>query len=228
MPLMLQRKHLSLTYLDLAPATPDRAPIMMLLHGYGSNEKDLIQLAPMLHQGMRYISVRAPHTLDAGMYGWFPLEFTANGITVDYEAAEQAHKQFIGFVRDILAEYQPLGNKLFLMGFSQGSVMSYMAAFNEPELLHGVIACSGQLPEKSMPQEATLPSLSKLPFLVLHGMYDDILPIAKGRTAHEWLQHHVQDLTYREYPVAHEIADNGLELIHSWLEERVPRVPERE
>ena len=56
---MLQRKHLSLTFLDLLPAALDNAPLMILLHGYGSNEKDLIQLSPMLHEGLRYISVRA-------------------------------------------------------------------------------------------------------------------------------------------------------------------------
>jgi phospholipase/carboxylesterase len=112
------------------------------------------------------------------------------------------------------------------MGFSQGSVMSYMTAFSEPELLHGVIACSGQLPQKLLPNEN--PSLRKLPFLVLHGIYDDILPIGKGRAANEFLQQRVDDLTYHEYPIAHQIADEGIELIHIWLEKRVQEAPKRE
>ena len=225
---MLQRKHLSLTFLDLAPAAaPDNAPLIILLHGYGSNEKDLIQLAPALPSEFRYLSVRAPITMDFGMFGWFPLSFTPTGIMVDYGAAEQARLQFISFVKDIIAEYKPAGNKVFLMGFSQGSVMCYMTAFSVPELLHGVIACSGQLPEKAMPSETAKPSLRKIPFLVLHGIYDDILPIAKGRAANEWLQQHVDDLTYREYPIAHQIADEGVELIQSWLEKRVSDALER-
>jgi phospholipase/carboxylesterase len=52
----------------------------------------------------------------------------------------------------------------------------------------------------------------------MHGLYDDILPIAKGRTAHEWLKLNVDDVTYREYPVAHQISDSGIELIRSWLQ----------
>ena len=104
--------------------------------------------------------------------------------------------------------------------------MSYMTAFSEPELVHGVIACSGQLPQKLIPNENL--SLRKLPFLVMHGIYDDILPIAKGRAANEWLNQHVDDITYREYPIAHQIADEGIELIHSWLEKRVPEALERE
>ena len=222
---MLQRKHLSLTYLDLAPAAKqENAPIMILLHGYGSNEKDLMQLASELHDGLHYISARAPHTLDLGMFGWFPLEFTKEGINVDYKAADEARQQLIGFIRDIIAEYHPRGNKVFLMGFSQGSVMSYMTAFTEPELLHGVIACSGQLPEKAMPDEAAKQQLKKVPFLVMHGIYDDILPVAKGRAADARLKLHVEDLTYQEYPIAHQIAQGGIELIHSWLEKRVAEI----
>ncbi|MBM3163735.1 MAG: phospholipase [Chlorobi bacterium] len=220
---MLQRKHLSLTCLDLPPREPENAPVMIMLHGYGSNEKDLIQLGPMLHDRFRYISARAPHTLDLGMFGWFPLEFTANGIIVDYEAAEEARALLVTFISKIIAEYRPPGGRVFLMGFSQGSVMSYLTAFERPELLQGVIACSGQLPEKTLPAEPVGEALAGLPFLVMHGIHDEVLPVSKGRAAHEWLKENVRDLTYREYPVAHQISQNGIELIRSWLEERVQK-----
>ena len=160
--------------------------------------------------------------MDFGMYGWFPLEFTPGGITVDYKAAQHALQHFIYYTSELIREYRPAGNKVFLMGFSQGAVMSYLTAFNAPELLHGVIALSGQLPEKSLPIVPAQALLRKLPFLVMHGLYDDILPIAKGRSADEWLKQNVDDLTYREYPVAHQISDSGIELIRSWLKEKMP------
>ena len=219
---MFQRKNLSLTYLDLAPAKPENAPIVIMLHGYGSNEKDLIQLAPALRPEFRYISARAPQTMDFGMYGWFPIDFTHSGITVDYSAAKKALEQLINFTVEIIREYRPRGNKVFLMGFSQGAVMSYLMAFNAPELLHGVIALSGQLPETSLPLETAKAAMRKLPFLVMHGIHDDVLPVAKGRAANEWLQKNVDDLTYLEYPIAHQISDSGLVLISSWLEEKIP------
>ena len=219
---MFQLKNLSLTYLDLAPAKPENAPIVIMLHGYGSNEKDLIQLAPALRSEFRYISARAPQTMDFGMYGWFPIDFTHSGITVDYSAAKTALELLIKFTDEIIGEYRPRGNKVFLMGFSQGTVMSYLMAFNAPELLHGVIALSGQLPETSQPLETAKNTLRKLPFLVMHGIHDDILPIAKGRAADAWLQQNVDDLTYREYPIAHQISDSGIVLISSWLKEKMP------
>ncbi|NTV99225.1 MAG: phospholipase [Chlorobiaceae bacterium] len=217
---MLQRRNLSLTFLDSPPVEPENAPLLLMLHGYGSNEKDLMQLSPMLNRGMRYISARAPFSLDFGMYGWFPIEFTPNGITVDYDAAAAAREKLIGFIREIIEEFRPPGGKVYLMGFSQGTVMCYLTAFQAPELLYGVIALSGQLPEKSLPAELKH-ELQELPFLVMHGIYDDILPIAKGRQSNEWLKGNVRDLVYREYPVAHQISEDGIALIRSWLAEKV-------
>ncbi|NTV20351.1 MAG: phospholipase [Chlorobium limicola] len=221
---MLQRKHLSLTYLDHAPPEGENAPLMIMLHGYGSNEKDLIQLGPMLDERVRYISARAPHSLDFGMFGWFPIEFTANGIIVDYDAAEEARRLLITFIGEIIAEYRPQGNRVFLMGFSQGSVMSYLTAFERPELLHGVIACSGQLPRQDSIPENSKHALRQLPFLVVHGVFDDVLPIGKGAESNRFLKSMVADLTYREFPMAHEISPAALKLVSEWLQERVARL----
>jgi phospholipase/carboxylesterase len=220
---MLQRKNLTLTFLDSAPSRQENTPLMIMLHGYGSNEKDLMQLAPMLHQRMHYISARAPRMLDFGMFGWFPIQFTPDGIIVDYPAAEEAVEKLVAFIREIIDAYSPSGGRVYLMGFSQGSVMSYLTAFHAPELLHGVIALSGHLPEKAMPDGKVKPELRTLPFLVAHGIYDDILPIAKGRQSKDWLQRHTDDLIYREFPIGHQISDEGIDLIRSWLGEKAPK-----
>lgn len=220
---MLQRRNLTLTFLDSPPPGTGNAPLLLLLHGYGSNEKDLMQLSPMLHKGMRHISARAPLTLDFGMFAWFPIQFTPAGIVVDHAGAAEACKKLTGFIREIIAEYNPPGGKIFILGFSQGAVMSYLAAFHAPELLHGVIALSGHLPEQSMPFDPLKPDLGELPFLVMHGIYDDVLPVDNGRRSNEWLQQHVRDLVYREYPIAHQISDEGIDLIRSWLLEKVPK-----
>ncbi|TCD47892.1 phospholipase [Chlorobium sp. N1] len=214
---MLQRKQRSLTTLELDPEGPEPAPLVIMLHGYGSNEKDLIQLAPELPPECRYVSARAPVPLDMEMYGWFPIEFTAEGITVDYEAAGRALEQFIAFTGELIETFSPKGGKVYLMGFSQGAVMSYLTAFTRPDLLHGVVALSGQLPESRLPEERGPEGLGELPFLVLHGLYDDVLPIEKGRAAERWLEGRVRSLTYHEYPVAHQISEEGVEEIRRWL-----------
>ena len=218
---MLERKHDTFTYLDYADRPEEESHLLVMLHGYGSNEKDLISLAPDLDNRLRIISVRAPLALGDDMYGWFPIEFTPYGITVDREAAGRALAQLTGFLRELVATYRPMGGKVFLMGFSQGAVMNYLTAFNAPDLLHGVIALSGQLPDPR-PEECKMPiGLESLPFLVVHGLYDDVLPISKGRDAGQWLKENITDVTYREYPMAHQINDDTIDLVAAWLRKHI-------
>lgn len=221
---MLTRKHDTFTFLDYHRDNTADNPLLLMLHGYGSNERDLLGLAPTLDSRLRIISVRAPLELAPEMYGWFPIEFTGTGITVDREAAGRVRDQLTGFIRKLIETIRPHGDKVFVMGFSQGAVMNYMTALSNPELLHGVIALSGQLPDSRPDAEALPEGLAAVPFLVQHGLFDDVLPIGKGRQAEEWLKDRVTDLTYREYPMAHQIDQPSLEFLRSWLKERVDTI----
>ncbi|NEX11510.1 phospholipase [Prosthecochloris sp. ZM] len=218
---MLQRQHFAtLTCLDMHSGENNGEDIIVMLHGYGSNEKDLIQLTPYLGSNLHAISARAPLQLDMEMYGWFPIEFTPEGITVDYPAAREASNRLNAFLHAIIDHYQPKHSRVWLMGFSQGAVMSYLTALFEPSILNGVIALSGQFPEAeagAMPQS---PLLRDLPFLVVHGEYDDVLPVMNGRRSRQWLSKQVNDLSYMEYPMGHEINSEELNLIGRWLDEQ--------
>ncbi|MDT9545962.1 MAG: phospholipase [Chlorobium sp.] len=220
---MLERQQRSLTSLELRPPGNGESHLIVMLHGYGSNEKDLIQLAPELLPECSYTSPRAPLQLDHEMYGWFPIGFTPTGISVDPDAVKEALKKCVTYLEEVIFSFRPPEGKVFLLGFSQGAIMSYMTALTRPDLLHGVIALSGQLPESAMPAIASPELLKTIPFLVLHGIYDDILPIEKGREAKLWLEQHTNDLTYHEYPVAHQISGEGVTAIRSWLVNHSPR-----
>jgi len=221
---MLERKHDTFTYLDYYTGPTEGAPLLVMLHGYGSNERDLISLAPALDRRLRVLSIQAPTHMGYEMYGWFPIEFTPCGIAVDREAAGKAAKRLGEFLRETIEKLRPAGGKLFLMGFSQGAVMSYLTAFSSPELLHGVIALSGQLPDTLPAPDELSAELKNLPFLVIHGLNDDVLPIDKGREADRWLAGNVSDHTFREYPMGHEIDSEALALITGWVKQRVDTV----
>ena len=75
---------LPLAYAEHAPATPvANPPLLVLLHGYGANEHDLIGLAPMLDQRLLTLSPRAPLVLAPFAFAWFEIAFTGQGIAVD-------------------------------------------------------------------------------------------------------------------------------------------------
>lgn len=218
---MLERRHDTFTYLDYSSGAAEGAPLLVMLHGYGSNEKDLISLAPSLDRRLRILSIQAPMEMGYEMYGWFPIEFTPCGITVDREAATRSMSLLQGFLRDRITTLTPAGGKAFLMGFSQGAVMNYLTAFTAPELLHGVIALSGQLPGIEPETAGITDELRDLPFLVVHGLYDDVLPIDKGREIDRWLGANIADHTYREFPMGHEIDGEALNLTASWLRKKI-------
>ena len=217
---MLQRKQFSLTCLDIPSPETGAGDLLVMLHGYGSNEKDLIQLAPWLDRDLHFISARAPVQIDDDMYGWFPIAFTPEGITVDREAALRAREALSGFLRQLVAEYRPPEDRVWLMGFSQGAVMSYLTALAEPSLLHGVIALSGQFPDPAMQETPDPEALRDTPFLIVHGLYDNVLPVSNGRKADRWLTGRIDDLTYREYPMGHEISPDAIGLVNNWLAAR--------
>lgn len=221
---MLTRNSDTFTWLDYNRRSDEQSPLLVMLHGYGSNEKDLLGLAHSLDARLRVVSVRAPLVLGPEMFGWFPIDFTPGGITVDREAARQVADKFAAFLQKLIETLQPTGDKVFLMGFSQGSVMSYLTAFRAPALLHGVLALSGQLPDTRPEAEAMPTGLADVPFLVQHGLFDEVLPIDRGRQADAWLRDRIADYTYREYPMAHQIDQASLEFMASWLSGRINRV----
>ena len=77
-------KTLSLVHLVCEPIVKaDTPPLLLLLHGVGSNEDDLFGLAPYLDERFLIISVRAPNTLGPGSYAWFDVDFTPQGPVID-------------------------------------------------------------------------------------------------------------------------------------------------
>jgi phospholipase/carboxylesterase len=213
---------LSLTHIVQQPRRPSAGPpLLLLLHGYGSNEHDLFGLAPYLDPRFLIVSVRAPYTLMPGGYAWFELGWTATGITIDFQQAQRSRKQLVGFIAEALAAYGGDPTRVYLLGFSQGAIMSATATLTEPELIAATVLMSGRVPEEIRPAIAGAERLAGKPFLVIHGIYDEVLPIQNGRSSRAILESLPVDLTYREYPMGHEISPQSLADVIAWLAARL-------
>jgi len=178
-----------------------------MLHGYGANEYDLIGMADALDSRFTVISVRAPLSLGNGSYAWFPLAFTDEGIKVlDTKAAIQSRALILKFLDEVIAHYPINPKQIVLMGFSQGSSMAYSIALTEPHRLMGMVAMSGRLPDERLLKLAPAEHLKNFPIFVSHGLYDDILPIHNGRESERRLRELQFNVTYKEYPMAHQVS----------------------
>ena len=197
-----------------------------MLHGYGANEYDLIGMADALDSRFTVISARAPLSLGNGSYAWFPLAFTDEGIKVlDTKAAIQSRALILKFLDEVIAHYPINPKQIVLMGFSQGSSMAYSIALTEPHRLMGMVAMSGRLPDERLLKLAPAEHLKNFPIFVSHGLYDDILPIHNGRESERRLRELQFNVTYKEYPMAHQVSSACLADISNWLTEQLNHAP---
>ncbi len=195
----------------------DTPPLLLLLHGVGSNEHDLYGLAPLLDKRFLIISARAPNTLGPESYAWFEVNFTPQGPIIKLEQAVASHRALITFLKEAITAYDADPKQVYLMGFSQGAIMSASVALIQPELVAGAVLMSGRIPPEIRTHIASHEKLSGLPLLVVHGTADMVLPITYGRDSRELLSTLPVKLTYHEYPMGHEVSQESLRDVTAWL-----------
>jgi len=193
-------------------------PLLVMLHGYGSHEEDLVGLAPYLDGRYRVISVRAPLSLPQGGFAWFPIEYTPVGLAIDHQEALGAARSVGELVRQLGREYGAGPEATSLLGFSQGAGIALAAALQEPGLVAGVASLSGLVVRDMVPSgEPAREAVRGLSVLMTHGVDDPLIPIKRARTSHEILAELPVDLTWHEYDMGHEINAPCLEQLASWL-----------
>jgi phospholipase/carboxylesterase len=198
-----------------------KPPLLLLLHGYGANEDDLFSLAPYLDERFMIVSARAPITLQPMSYAWFNLGFTPQGILVDPEEVESARRTAHKFLGELTETYECDSNAVYLMGFSQGAMMSLSLALTYPGSAAGVVAMSGRVLPQALQSIPDKDILTGLPIFVAHGSRDMLIPINQGRDTRAKLSELPVDLTYREYDMGHEISYDSLKDIAEWLKDRL-------
>ncbi len=200
-----------------------KPPLLLLLHGLGANEDDLFPLAPYLDERFLVVSARAPVTLSPMSYAWFNLGITSEGYAIDAAQAESSRHTIRGFIDELVAAYDCDPNAVYLMGFSQGAMMSLTVALTFPGAAAAVVAMSGRLLPQTLTQIVNKDLLTGLPILMTHGTQDTVLPIGHGRQTRALLSDLPVDLTYREYRMGHEISMESLNDIAEWLTQRLDR-----
>ena len=199
------------------------APLLLLLHGVGSHEEDLFGLVSQLDLRFFVVSARAPLTLGPHSYGWFHVTFTEHGPVIVPEEAEASRQTLIAFIDELIENYHLDPHRVYLMGFSQGAIMSLSLALTAPEKIAGVVAMSGRILPEVLPLAVAPERMNGLPIFVVHGLQDNVLPIHHGRASRDRLSQLPVALTYKEYDMGHQISADSLSDISNWLAEQLNR-----
>jgi len=216
----MQTKELSLYHIIKPSSIKDqKAPVIFLLHGYGSNEEDLFSFAPELPEEYCVISVRAPYQLQPYGNAWYAINFDADqGKWSDDNQAKESRDKISTFITEACEAYELDKSNVTLLGFSQGTILSYSVALSYPEKMKRVIALSGYVNENILLDTYQNNDFSHLNFYISHGSADQVIPVDWAAKAPEFLNDLSIKNNYEEFPIGHGVSPQNFYSLKSWLE----------
>jgi phospholipase/carboxylesterase len=170
---------IELTAHSLPPAAGGRPrELVVLLHGYGADGRDLLGLAPHLGQALphaEFVAPDAPYPCEMSPMGYQWFSFEERTPEMLLAGAQAAYGFLDGFLDDLLAERGLGDDRLALVGFSQGTMMALHVAPRRRRALAGVLGFSGAL---LAPDRLAKEAVSRPPVLLVHGDADQVVPFA--------------------------------------------------
>jgi phospholipase/carboxylesterase len=218
-----QKVNTDLTYLVNASKAKSNPPVLILLHGYGSSEGDLIEIAKTLDERFLTFSLRAPFKGSDVGYSWYELNRTrSNELTSNYNELKESKAKILSFISNACKSYKADSTKVFLMGFSQGAIMAFDIALTNPKKIAGILALSGKMLEETKTAKLDATSVAKLKIFIAHGNSDNVISIKEAEKATEFLKTNaIKEVTYKNYEMPHSISGAELNDIKAWLKKQI-------
>lgn len=199
----------------------DKNPLLLLLHGYGSNEDDLFSFASELPDEYFVISARAPYDLQYGSYAWYAINFDADQNKFsDHDQAVLSRDLVVKFLEELKLKFPIDSSNITLIGFSQGSILSYSIALTYPNIVQRVGALSGYLNLDTTIDNYQNNDFSGLKIFSSHGTVDQVIPVEWARKTDPILKSLGINSTYEEYPIGHGVSPQNFYDLKSWLLEK--------
>jgi phospholipase/carboxylesterase len=203
--------------LDLPDVKP--APLLVALHGYGANKKQMMREAKqMAPESFAIASLQGFHQhMKEPKEPGGPLRFGFGWLTNFHPEDSVAihHQALLDLTRTLISEGVADSGRIFLLGFSQTCALNYRFAFTQPNLLRGVIGICGGMPGDWETGEHYQPT--KAVVLHLAGTRDEYYPPSRVADYAERLQLRAQNVEFKSYDAAHEMVPAMREDVRAWL-----------
>ncbi|MCG7414896.1 dienelactone hydrolase family protein [Microbacterium aurum] len=191
-------------------------PVLVLLHGYGSDERDLFALVPFLPEAFVVAAVRAPLSppFPTPGWSWYPIEgLDAPGA----DAVTTAARSLIAWIDAAVA---PADTTIGLLGFSQGAAVALQALRLQPERFAFVVNLAGYVDGGDLPTDELLAEV-RPPVFWGRGARDEVIPAARVEHTIQWLPDHVE-LSGRVYAgLTHSVSQEELDDVRAFLEKQL-------
>jgi phospholipase/carboxylesterase len=190
-------------------------PLLVLLHGRGADENDLIELASELPREFAYASVRGPIELPEGGYRWFEDRGLGRPVPASLQSTVDMLRAWLD--GSATAEYDR--KRTFVLGFSQGMMTAAALLLDDPARLAGAVLLSGSIAVDT--GMATPNRLAGVPVFTAHGSFDSVIPPDRIAQSLQYLRERSgAELSENTYPIDHSISRREIADIAAWLEER--------
>jgi phospholipase/carboxylesterase len=207
---------MALQYLVRHPKTKSaKTKAIILLHGVGSKEGDLFNLAEQLPLDFYVIAPRGQFSLGGGRYAWYNVDFSTGKPVFDQAQELSSRELILKFILQVKQKYNL--DEVYLGGFSQGAIMSYSVGLMNPKEVKGIISMSGRLLTEIRPLIMKNEAIQQLKVFVAHGEQDNTLPIHYAREATSYLEGLGVPLSYHEYDMGHQVTELEIKDLNNWL-----------
>ncbi|MDX1761628.1 MAG: alpha/beta hydrolase-fold protein [Christiangramia sp.] len=199
-----------------------KAPVLIMLHGYGSDENDLFSFAGELPDELFIISVKAPYSMQPYGNAWYAIHWDNNdGKFSDDIQAISSRETIKDFIQEVIQKYPVDPENINLLGFSQGSILSYAVALSYPDMINNVVALSGYVNKGILKEGYEKNDFSNLDFYCSHGSVDQVIPVDWARKTKPFLDELGIKNSYSEFPVGHGVAPQNFFELKDWLKKRI-------
>lgn len=215
---------LSLHHITRPSTLNEGAPVLIMFHGYGSDENDLFSFASELPEELFVISARAPYPMQPYGNAWYAINFDAEmNKWNDNEQALKSRDLIAKFIDEVKETYPINKDSVTLLGFSQGTILCYAVALTYPEKINNIIALSGYISPEMLPDDLETKDYARLSFYCSHGSVDQVIPVEWARKAPQFLNGLSIKNTYSEFPTGHGVAPQNFYELRTWLNKRLEK-----
>ena len=196
------------------------SPLLLMVHGFGSNEEDLFSFSRSLPSELTIVSVRGPIDVQSMGYAWYDISVDYLGNkTYDTEKAIKSRDEIIKCIDGCVEIYNTDPNNVTLLAFSQGSILINSVALTYPKKVKNIISLSGGIDPNII--NLSKSNLKKLSFYISHGNEDVVLPFNQAKDSLNFLNENNINFDFESFPVGHSVCPENFKSMLSWMKKKI-------
>jgi len=206
-------------YYDLRPGTVSRAPLLIALHGYGANKRQMMREAQLMApESFAIASVQGFHQhMKEPREAGGPLRFGFGWLT-NFKSEESVavhHRAMLDLIDILTGEGVADPSRIFLLGFSQSCALNYRFAFTHPDHLRGVVGICGGIP--GVWGTSTTYCQTQLDVFHLAGTRDEFYTPERVKDYERQLKTRARSVKFKNYDAAHDFVPEMRPDVVQWL-----------